>query len=127
MTKLEFLKDTVNHFNSENRCESNGSCLYTPYSTETQGCAIGRFLTPEAQVAYDESSECAINYVFARDLLRSLAPEWMQKMPVKFLLAVQLLHDISSNWDSNGLTVKGWERVKEICTIYNLDFEKVKA
>ena len=127
MTQEELLKDTINHFNSDNRCYGKDGCQYAPTGAHTQGCAIGRFLSTEAQELYDKNRDdhsdislVAIDEIFRNKELKPLAPEWMQKMDTRFLCAVQGLHDTDGYWNQQGVNENGWDYVDRICSLHNI-------
>ncbi len=126
MTMEQFLLDEILFFSlnyNERRCYSNkkGICQYEPQGGNTEGCAIGRHLTTEAQRAWDDSSKHIWSIWQDKDLL-SMAPEWMQKMDNKFLCECQNLHDEKSFWDNSGLSHSGKENVNCIVNRFNLKF-----
>lgn len=123
MTKKELLLDTINHYNVNNRCVSNGNCRYSPkilgLEGVSKGCAIGRFLDPELAYKIDEENgEIAMERLIEKDYP---LPEWMRNMSISFLQEIQTLHDIASNWNETGLSEYGKLVVNEICKLYNIE------
>ena len=48
--RLDFLNETVAHYNSNNRAQTlSYSCQYAPIGDRSLGCAIGRHLPIECQ------------------------------------------------------------------------------
>lgn len=130
MTKEEFLIDTINHYNSTNRCESSDrACKYSPITIdkkETEGCAIGRHLDPDLAYQIDKELERKNNAI-ENVMDRYSLPEWMIQLGKDFLSRVQLLHDYTSNWDTQGLSERGWDKVKSICYDFDIDFELIET
>lgn len=128
MTEIELLNNTIQHYNSKNRCEKEGWCKYSPKTLDlegiSEGCAIGRFLKPEVAEELDTITLCSIHEIVCTNK-KSLLPDWMLKMNPIFLRDVQLLHDQDDNWTIDGLSPKGKYIVELIKDKYNLqDHEK---
>lgn len=121
MTELELLEDTIGYYSEDinRRCVSDaGGCKYSPLQTGkvgiSDGCAIGRFMTPEAK----EAAWGAVGTVYNTNI--NLLPDFMQEMDVKFLGAVQSLHDDPDCWEEGGLTERGQEYVNSIKRTFKL-------
>ncbi len=114
-----FLKDTVEHYNKDNRSETDTGCLYYPAKRNSKGCAIGRWLDKDLAKKMDGAAE-KFNHIFGTDIgsLQSVfkdeLPNWMLEMGIYFLIQVQLLHDVTKNWDKKGITDSGLEEVAKI-------------
>lgn len=126
MTKEQFLQSTIDYYSVDpynRRCHRDHGCKYSPENAgkegKSEGCAIGRHLTPEVQKKLDES-QGIISDIITYKSLKQLLPEWMQEMDPDFLDQVQLLHDTSSSWEPNGLSERGKERVNTIINKFNL-------
>ena len=103
--QLEFLEDTVNHFNSRNRgLNEHGGYSYSA------GCAIGRYLDKALCKKLDSIGH---NPVTGSNVFNQL-PENMRELGKDFLGKIQFLHDIEEYWGENGLTIKGIKRVEVI-------------
>lgn len=117
--RLAFLEDTVNHYNSNNRCELRGSCKYSPYTlgieNTSQGCAIGRYLSKRLAKKFDKLSVVVSN----PDVYEEL-PNKLKILGIHFLEDVQYLHDFRDNWDELGLTEDGLMRVEYLKKKYEL-------
>lgn len=129
MTKEQLLQSTIDYYgvDPENRrCFKDGNCKYSPKTAGKQGlsegCAIGRHLSPKVQKAFDNFSgnSYSIIDIMAKEEMKKLLPEWMQEMPVGFLSSVQVLHDKSSSWGAKGLSNVGKQRVNRIIEEYKL-------
>lgn len=135
MSRIGLLLSTIEYFGVDSehrRCVSdNGGCFYSPErsknSATTEGCAIGRLLTPDVQKAFDRSRSSAINTVATDPRLKILMPKWLQNMPVDFLLDVQDLHDNKDYWDKFGLSLIGKGRVQYIINKHKLRLPKYQT
>lgn len=128
MTKEEFLLDTLEYYSGhlERRCEADGVCKYSPKAVnkqgKTEGCAIGRHLSEEGKLAFDNLPLNGITHIrqdypvtFAK-----YAPLWMQEMDTFYLSAIQALHDSDDNWTDKGLSYYGKREVKTIIENFSL-------
>ena len=107
--QLQFLNDTVNHFNINNR----GANKFTNRCSYKDGCAIGRHLTPELCDKFDKNGSA----LFA---LFDQLPKNLQELGKDFLREIQILHDNEYNWNQTGLSKIGKEKVEYIKRVYNL-------
>ncbi len=134
MTQEQLLKDTINYYSAnpaKRRCVNKklGACYYSPkraYKPLSEGCAIGRHLTPEAKIAFDDlassdSDMTTISAIMEVGANKAMMPSWMQEMPVGLLADIQRLHDVENHWDSSGLTKIGKRAVNYIINRYSLD------
>lgn len=88
MTRIEVLNDTIKYFwgSKERQCVANGTCQYK--ATETsEGCAIGRLLTPELAASLDQ------NLGVVNDKIFNKLPLSLQSLGQDFLSMLQDLHD----------------------------------
>lgn len=109
-TRLQFLTETINYYNSTNRgVLKSGLCSYV------LGCAIGRHLTSELAAKLELS-----NFGVAHPEMFKQLPENLQKLGESFLREIQILHDNEKNWDENGLSEKGKEEVEYIKQLFIL-------
>lgn len=126
MTQKEFLIDTINHYNYNNRCTHNtGKCYYSPVSAglegKSKGCAIGRFMEPEVALEMDKQYENNPIMVLIRKEPNCI-PDWMKSFDLRFLDAVQNLHDRLMYWNEKGLSPLGREKVLGICKDFEIEF-----
>ena len=124
MTREEFLIDTIQYYSAnplERRCVDDYMlCTYTPNKPTTQGCAIGRFMTPEQQSLADKI--IFLNEFFNND---NIMPAILKPLGLTFLHNVQRLHDKYEYWNNYGLTESGIREVNKIITTDNLDMPKL--
>lgn len=115
------LQDTIQYYSQDpegRRCKNNDWCFYSPKTVgkeeTSEGCAIGRLLSPKLQEELDK------NYKGSgmKDSIFSILPQEIQDLGQDFLWRLQSLHDIDDNWNSEGLTKKGERRVKQIEKAY---------
>lgn len=128
------LQDTVQYYSKDpdgRRCIVDDMCRYSPKTlgkeATSEGCAIGRLLPPELREELD------INYYNKTVRYTSLfweLPQEVQDLGQDFLTMLQNLHDVDIYWDSEGLTEKGEEMVKQIqevyCTTYHTAMKQPK-
>jgi hypothetical protein len=130
MTQEQLLKDTIDYYSvnpAKRRCAKIGGCYYSPEKANkpsSEGCAIGRHLTPEAKIAFDDLASSDIVSIMNHDDHKAMMPDWMQEMNPDFLNSIQNLHDGPRNWDINGLTGRGKEIVNDIITEYQLNLDR---
>lgn len=110
-----FLNKTVKYYNSTNR----GINPRTKYCTYRNGCAIGRFLKEDDCIKLDEL-RWGIGDILADEELAKLIPTKIKNLGRKFLSQIQILHDVSSNWNETGLTNIGEMRVDGIMNDFKL-------
>ncbi len=122
-TREELLKNTINHFNSNNRglivfvgWDLEDMCSYINKETGNR-CAIGRELPEELAVKLAENSNGAVDH---HNVYIEL-PDRLKRMGVDFLSYIQLLHDNDENWDENGLSMEGLRFVDNIKMKFDID------
>lgn len=133
MTQEEYLLDTLEYYSVDpinRRCISESieiGCRYSPVTIKkeglSEGCGIGRKLSPEAALEWDKLGTTTIYRIFLRPEMKVLAPEWMQEMDVDFLSDIQRLHDVSYNWCDKGLSNYGKASLVSIIISYELNKE----
>lgn len=112
--KLALLEDTVKYYseNTERRCvETDNLCSYSPENvgnTISEGCAIGRLLTPEIK----ERLDIEFGALDVRGF--RILPVEIKGYGLKLLQELQNLHDRKEHWNTEGLTAKGLYKVEEI-------------
>lgn len=126
MTSTELFIDTVKHYSVDpinRRCIKTLLCRYDPRTLglegKSEGCAIGRHMTPENAKIADTSGDLGISLLY--ESTPELLPEWMQKMEKEFLVDIQCFHDNDDNWNENGLSIDGKQYVNRIIEKYKLD------
>ena len=104
--QLDFLNDTVKHFNLSNRgiSKKTGSCSYQ------DGCAIGRHIDVELCKGLDSSEDFNGSSVASERIFDKL-PDNLKELTQDFLNAIQILHDDRRYWSSTGLSGKGQQTV----------------
>lgn len=126
MTRDEFLLDMLEYYVPDpvnRRCvNENEECRYSPVTfgiqDRSEGCAIGRKLSPElAKEIDDAEGSIGIEDVLGRYEL----PEYMNDDNSTFLRKCQVLHDLNEHWDT-GLSEKGIDKV--ICIIDEFKLNK---
>lgn len=121
----QFLVDTIAYYSKDvkRRCTSGITCAYSPKSVGkegiSEGCAIGRHMTPANQVKADAYAEFNNSSVDKID--EKLIPKKLINLGIPFLVQMQRLHDASQNWDEDGLTVIGKQKVGDIVEEFGLD------
>lgn len=117
--QLAFLEDTIKHYNLNNRSSNDGGqCTYLPFHDKTLGCAIGRHIEDKELCKKLDSLRCpGVSSVDTFDLL----PDNLKELSRLFLVHIQSLHDGFENWNDDGLSKTGIERVRIIKELYQLD------
>lgn len=120
--QLNFLTDTVNHYNINNRGinPKTGKCSYE------YGCAIGRHLDQNLAKRFDYFplgvnlfAGVRINNEIA---FNELDPK-LKELGRMFLFEIQQLHDNARNWNKHGLSEYGQNNLNELKTYYGLNTE----
>lgn len=111
--KIALLEETAAFFNSGNRSTGpdGHSCLY--WSQSSQGCAIGRLiedkeLCRKLDGSFSDDSSVTNGEVFA------CLPVEIREYGRVFLAELQSLHDYLPNWDKDGLSQFGKNKVSSI-------------
>lgn len=116
LTKAELIKarrvllrDTIRHFNSENRGYSarKQCCVYSHKCNG--GCAIGRKIPQALAKRLDR-----LGSGVGDDCIFDSLPPRLRRLGQDFLKNVQTLHDEENNWDTEGLTDHGRCAAKDI-------------
>ena len=130
MTKTDIINETINFYKKSNRGYIQGSCQY--YTEEGNMCAVGRcMISPEdSQVKYGMGTirgvVCRLNNIDlttpesdldTKSVDQLLKPEY-HGHNVGFWTDLQMLHDESSNWDDDGLTISGRAEANKLLTKY---------
>lgn len=124
-TKEEFLLDLLAYYTVDPNKRRNykaGRCRYYPLddNPDTEGCAIGRHLSPENAKILDIGN-CLIENILEGSEKQYL-PQWMLDLNTNgFLNDCQDLHDTSSNWLDIGLSEKGKMKVQDIIKVNSLN------
>jgi len=115
--RIEFLKDTINHYNLQNRSQSplGNGCYYSAAHENTQGCAIGRHIQ-DKDLCLKLDSMGGISFK-----IFNLLPNKLQELSIDFLARVQQLHDRNVNWIIKGLSKRGEIIVNDIITEFKLN------
>ena len=132
--QTQFLRETVEFYNRENRCitPETGGCQYHP-TTTSPGCAIGRHQPNKALC--QQWTEHPYMKVIGPGLgfVGSIADSFpgtlgsLEVLDLNFLAEVQALHDYPHHWDSMGLTISGRSWVNSICQEFGLPANEVLA
>jgi hypothetical protein len=120
--RLVLLNETIAHYseNVNRRCikttdAGHFKCKYsgtTIGNAESDGCAIGRLLTPELRIELD--AKCGDTRPSGVDDLWSDLPDEIKAYGKAFLVSLQALHDEIDNWDEQGLSEDGKEYAESI-------------
>jgi len=85
----------------------------------TAGCAIGRHLTPEQRISWDDSR---LSLGILLDTKKAELPDVLKGLHHSFLQDMQVLHDTAIYWvcdsTTNILTAAGREEVNKISRLY---------
>lgn len=119
--QAKVLQETLEYYQQDpegRRCTYDSVCSYSPKTvgkeSTSEGCAVGRLLTPELRERLDRENEGDnSNQVFFK------LPIEIQELGKGFLKGLQCFHDEDSYWDMEGLTEEGKEQ-------YNRLVEKIE-
>ena len=94
-TRIDMLNDAIAYYwgKPERRCVNDiGNCVYyPPTGSQSEGCAIGRFLTPELARKLDNAEDNNSGVIYS-NIFQQL-PTWMKDLGQNFLKDLQILHD----------------------------------
>lgn len=110
-TKEQFIQEFIDYYGShpERRSvDSEQRCSYLPAHENTEGCAIGRYLTEEICKKIEGKSITACFYT---------CPS-LEHLGFKFLKEMQILHDWEFYWDEKGLSELGQQNLQSIKNNY---------
>jgi hypothetical protein len=136
MTKEQLLKDTIDYYSKDpvglrcvkNNGQGNVTCRYSPKNVnkpKSEGCGIGRHLSPEVKLRYDEEENNSIKEIFKDPELKAMAPKWMHRIGIKYLMAIQSLHDCTNHWTATGLSEAGKNQVSYLIWSFKLKKEDI--
>lgn len=116
------LQETVQYYSQDpegRRCISDRMCHYSPKTVgkeeTSEGCAVGRLLSPELREELDENYR---GTGVSTDILFQSLPEEVQELGQGFLSSLQSLHDTDEYWNSEGITEDGERMVERIQECY---------
>lgn len=117
------------HKNPKKRCISEGGCRYNgaTLGLNTKGCLIGRMLPLKVREQLDELAPMSVSRIWETGI-EGVPKFIMDEGNSRILDDFQGLHDYSHNWDNNGLSSRGIQRLNSLIHEYSLireDFEEV--
>ena len=121
MTKLEILRDTINHYKLSNRAEQDNGCVYM--NSKGQKCAVGRYMLKENPSKYNWHGNV---YSLVARLVENEEPGGLDSLLIKevrghdlvFWADLQMLHDVPENWDEDGISAIGIEKANKLIEEY---------
>lgn len=119
--QLDFLNETIAHYNSKNRCEINKRCKYSPIEGVSEGCAVGRHITDKELCKHLDDLSAKDNGSVNIKEVFDLLPKNLQELSQRFLGNIQQLHDNPYNWTETGLSIEGLNYVRHIKQIFSLN------
>lgn len=119
--QLAFLDETVEYYSADTnrRCVNGNMCYYSPKTARkesvSEGCAVGRHLPADfANYLDGRATIISVHGIFGNPGLYAKLPDELKELGKDFLGGVQRLHDVSENWNANGLTKQGKRAVEVI-------------
>ena len=105
----QILIETKNYYSQDpikKRNLNGGMCVYSPYSCESEGCAVGRMLEEDSAQELDNLSN---TITVGEDYAGGTHIIWDSYIleNLVFFKLLQFFHDDDTNWDSNGITAEG--------------------
>lgn len=130
--QTQFLRDTVQFYNSGNRCvgEHPGGCQYHP-TLSSPGCAIGRHQPNKVLCQQWTNHPYKKTIGVGLGFVASIADTFpgtlgaLEVLGLDFLAEVQKLHDIPHWWTKDGPSMDGRSYVWAICNDFGLPVEQV--
>ena len=130
----EKLADNLAYYvnDTNKRCKNDTSCYYSGETAkkDSEGCFVGRFLTPEDRIKADNGLTFGASGVSTLKMrsgeLGITIPQIIQDN-VKLMGKFQSLHDLNEYWTETGLTNEGKTTLKMIINDFELEvkyFEK---
>lgn len=119
--KLEIIEETVKFYNSTNRAEHDGSCMYLDHVNGTGNkCAVGRCMTDEGIQSYGDYVGDVNDLLFhiGREDLDHILKDEYRGHGSGFWSDLQTLHDNDHFWNKKGLTKSGEEYYQDLINIY---------
>lgn len=128
--RKEFLSGALKYYTKDvnRRCVTKNNCYYSPESMcnkNSDGCLIGRWLTPELKLELD-SNKYTKGANVSTQIVFSRLPTVLQNLGQIFLARCQNLHDMPKFWTSTGLSEYGKHEVKNIIEEFELSPLKFK-
>lgn len=119
--QLALLEETVAYYTEDVmlRCVLPNGCRYSGDSVErpnSNGCAIGRLLTPELRLRLDR-----IHPNRPVSVVWDHLPDDVKAFGLDYLRELQSLHDRPENWDDNGLSETGQKQYGVIKSRINIE------
>ena len=131
MTNFEIMFEGLKTywFNPQKRSfitiEGEQKCVYN--GENNTHCIVGQFM-PEELKQLGQNLICNTDSV---DVLLNNYKKELEAHPVIngykffFLRDLQFIHDTNIYWDSKGITISGLRGIKDICKVFNLDYDKL--
>lgn len=114
--QLAFLEETAGFYNTDNRAlNDTGDCVYIS-TDKSPGCAIGRHIPAELGKKLDDAPFSGVS----NDDIFNALPYSLKELTKQFLTDIQELHDTAWNWNEEGLTETGKNRVLELKKEFDL-------
>ena len=111
-SKLEIINETANFYTSENRAVGQPSCMYL--TDDGKRCAVGRCLREDLDVKNFDGDVHDLITDFEVPDIDDLLKEKYKGHSEEFWLELQNFHDISGNWNEEGLTEEGYLHVERL-------------
>lgn len=119
-SEIDIIIETAKHYNSNNTARKTQPDTCTYMNDKGNMCAVGRCLTDKGMQIFkvfedkykstDTSIESFVGVHGLGEFDNALEEEY-RGHDVEFWKHLQYLHDVSSNWDENGITKYGLEMV----------------
>lgn len=122
--RLEFLEDTIRHYNLHNRSADDNaqSCFYYPINSKSEGCAIGRRIKDKELC---KELDSLYNPGVMHDEAFNKLPQELRELGQQFLVSIQDLHDFPKNWNESGLSDQGKSKAKDIIETFCTDYSNI--
>lgn len=119
MTPLEIIKEVTQPYidNPNKRAISDDGCFY--YLEEdgiVKNCLIGACLKPGCAIKFRDGEQYG-SVITNPEVLDHLQEKY-KGYPFEFWHKLQCWHDSIANWDDNGLTLAGKQKLQEIKDVF---------
>lgn len=117
--QLAFLEETAKFYNLSTRCvDADGKCKY--YVEGKAGCALGRHIPDKDLCRKLDNWNGNTSVGVSCDDAFELMPDNLRELGQDFLEQVQSMHDVITNWVSDGLSPEGTQVFNRIKLDYRL-------
>lgn len=122
---VEVLKDTVQFYSKDpsRRARTLNGCEY--FTSDGKMCAVGRYIKDAKglqQLINKDAEQIKLqSFSSVSHLPGAELKEGLEEIPFYFWSTLQGIHDSCKNWDEQGLTAEGADRVRLAIKVHQLN------